>query len=73
MSDPAITILSGLVIAFTSGGIGAFIGSYKKVNSSNCDERRKSCQQLLIDKINNVDKKLDSIIDALKSHNIFVI
>lgn len=73
MSDPMTAVLGGIVIAFTSGGIGAYIGGRLKVDSSICEERRSSCQDLLLEKIDVIDAKVDKIIKALSSNNIMII
>ncbi len=62
MIDPITSVLSGLLIAVVSGTIGKSIGSNKKVNECMCTERQKSCQCLLIEKIDNLDEKVDNFI-----------
>ena len=71
--EPTTTILGGIVIAFAAGGIGKYYGGNNKVSSKMCSERRTSCQELLVSKIDTLDGKVDNIIDALKSSNITII
>ena len=73
MTDPLTAIFGGIVISFVSGGIGAYIGGYKKVSIDRCEERRGSCQELLLLKIEELNDKVDKIIEALKQTNISII
>ena len=59
--DYTTQIIGGLLIAVVSGIIGKLLGSSGKVAEKHCDERQASCQRLLIEKIDNVGKKVDSL------------
>ncbi len=70
MNDPTVFIISGLLIAILSGLIGKYIGHIHKVSCSTCHERRKSCQELLGEKMDNLASKVDDVkraVDKLKS------
>jgi hypothetical protein len=67
MIDPITSILSGLLIAVISGVIGKSIGSNRKVNEGICIERQKACQSLLIEKIDNLDEKVDNFIKIVNT------
>jgi len=55
------SVLVGIVIALVSGFIGKALGSRGKITEELCDERRKSCQKLLIEKIDNLSKLIDNL------------
>ena len=67
MTDPVIIVLSGVLIAFISGVIGKCIGSSKKISEDHCSEKRRSCQTLVIEKISNIDEKLDTLTTAVNN------
>lgn len=67
MIDPVTSVLSGLLIAVVSGSIGRAIGSNGRVRDCVCTERQKSCQCLLIEKIDNLDKKVDNFVKIVNS------
>jgi hypothetical protein len=55
------SVLVGIVIALVSGFIGKALGSRSKITEGLCDERRKSCQKLLIEKIDHLSKLIDNL------------
>ena len=65
--DPVTTILGGVLIAVTSGTIGKYIGGNNKISESHCDEKRRSCQDLLISKIDNIGKKVDELTKVVNN------
>ena len=59
--DYTTQMIGGLLIAVVSGILGKFIGSSDKVTEKHCSERQEACQKLLIVKIDNIGKKVDSL------------
>ena len=59
--EPLTTIFGGVIVAITSGVLGKHIGGNGKVGEDHCDEKRSSCQTLLIEKIENVGEKVDKL------------
>lgn len=59
--DEISSILAAIVIALVSGIIGRAIGERDVIKCSICDERRESCQKLLLEKIDNLSDKIDSL------------
>jgi len=60
-------ILVGIIIALVSGIIGNVIGTRNKVQKPLCDQMRTSCQALILEKLDNMSNKLDTlakIVDA---------
>lgn len=55
------TILGGVLISVVSGVVGKYIGERGKVTNSNCLDHREACQQLVLEKLNNLEKKVDSL------------
>ena len=58
-------ILSGIIIALISGIIGKIIGSYGKVPYSYCKDHQGACQQLLLEKLTNMEKQLRSLTEIV--------
>ena len=65
--DYTTVILGGLVISVTSGTIGKYLGNNNKVTESHCSEKRNSCQKLIIEKIDNLSKKVDDLASLVNS------
>ena len=65
--EPVTSVLGGLVIALVAGVAGNTIGSNNSVKQSTCSERQHSCQSLLIEKIGNVEEKVDALTKAVNS------
>ena len=66
-SDMTTEILVGIIIALVSGIIGNVIGARNKVQKPLCDQMRTSCQALILEKLDNMSNKLDTlakIVDA---------
>ena len=59
--EPVTTVLGGVVIAIMAGAIGKSVGANGKISEGHCEEKRKSCQSLLGEKIDNVGKKVDAL------------
>ena len=67
MTDPMTTILGGALIASVAGAIGKYIGDNGKVSEDHCNEKRKSCQKLLLEKVSNIDEKVDTLTKAVNN------
>ncbi len=57
--ETIVVILSGIMIALTSGIIGKAIGTTSKVNEAICNERQLSCQSLINEKLDNICEKVE--------------
>ncbi len=55
------TVLGGVVVALVSGILGNVIGDRSSVKKLFCDQLRSSCQALLIEKIDNLSDKVESL------------
>jgi len=64
MENSLIMILGGLCIALISGSIGTKLADRDSISENHCQERQNSCQKLMLEKIDNLDKKLDSLTKA---------
>ncbi len=67
MTDPMTVLLGGICVAVISGTVGKYIGNSGKVSEGHCEEKRGSCQGLLIEKISNLDKKVDNLTKAVNN------
>lgn len=61
------TVLGGVVVALVAGIAGKAIGDNGKMNKENCIQIRSSCQALLIEKIDNINEKLDNLTKAVNT------
>ena len=59
------TILGGIVIALVAGIAGKAASDKNAVKCHECDVKQKACQSLLIEKINNVNKNLEKLTEAV--------
>ena len=59
------TVLGGVVIALVSGIVGKAIGEKGKVSMLHCSSSQKSCQLLILEKLNNLDRNLKSLTDIV--------
>ena len=67
-------ILGAMVISLISGIIGNVIGAKDSIKKTICDERRSACSRLLIEKIENLDKKVEALIKVVNDKKLgFVI
>jgi len=55
------TILGGIVIALVSGIFGKYLGERGKVTNDCCSINRAACQRLILEKLDNLDEKLESL------------
>ena len=60
-------ILIGIIIALISGICGNIIGTRNIVGRYNCTQLRSSCQALLIEKIENIEEKVENLTKAINS------
>ena len=60
--DPLTQILAAAIIAIVSGLIGKAIGGYKKVSVQQCSERRVACNQLILEKLDSLEKIIQAHI-----------
>ncbi|MBU2249296.1 MAG: hypothetical protein KKD77_21290 [Gammaproteobacteria bacterium] len=65
--DPVTVVLGGVVIAVASGTIGKYIGGNGKISEKHCDEKRASCQGLIVTKIDNLTKVVDELKKAVNN------
>lgn len=65
--EPLTSILGGALIATVAGSIGKFIGGNGKMSETHCDEKRSSCQALLIEKIDAVDQKISDLVKVVNN------
>jgi len=63
--EPATSILGGIVIAVVSGIVGKSIGSNNNIKQTTCNDRQKSCQALLLEKIEHLSDKVDTLTKAV--------
>ena len=66
-------ILSAIVIALVSGIIGNFIGSKESIKKGICDERRATCNRLLVEKIENLSEKVDSLAKIINDNHFGIV
>ena len=67
MYDPTTVVLGGICVAVVSGAIGKYAGSNGKVSEDHCGERQSSCQNLMVEKIENLGKKVDTLTKAVNN------
>ena len=65
--EPITIYLGGALVAITSGVVGKYIGENGKVEEDHCGERRESCQALLLEKIDTIDKGLTALTKAVNA------
>ena len=66
--EPALYVMGGITVAVISGTVGKMIGGYRKVKDEICKERRESCLALVIEKIDNLENKIDGLIETVKNN-----
>jgi hypothetical protein len=66
-------ILAAMVIALVSGIIGNVIGVKDTVKKSICDERRSTCNKLLIEKIENLSDKVDALTKIVNDKHLGIV
>jgi hypothetical protein len=66
-------ILGAMVIALTSGIIGNVIGTKDSVKKSMCDERRIACNRLVIEKIENLSEKVETLAKVINDKHFGLI
>ena len=59
------TVLGGVLIAVVSGVIGKAVGEHGKVTTIFCTDHQKACQQLIIEKLTNLEKQLESLTNIV--------
>ena len=65
--EPATTVLSGIVVVGVSAAVGKYLGGNGKVTDEHCEEKRTSCQGLLIEKIDTINDKLDALTNVVNA------
>jgi len=65
--DPVTTVLGGVLVAVVSGAIGKTLGSNGKMSENHCEEKRQSCQTIVITKIDNVARKVDDLTSIVNN------
>lgn len=58
-------ILSAIVVALLSGIFGKYLGEKSKVSSIHCSERQMACRQLILEKLNNMEKSLKALTEVV--------
>jgi hypothetical protein len=65
MLTPVEVILGGIIVAVVSGAVVKIICARDKMSEDHCNEKRVSCQSLILAKVDNVEKKVDSLISIV--------
>lgn len=63
--EPVTSVLGGVVIALVSGAVGKMWGANGAVKRSSCDERQHACQALILEKLGNINSKVDALTKAV--------
>ena len=58
-------VLIGVIIALVSGIIGKYLGEKGKVSTPYCTEHQKACQQLILEKLTNLDNNLKALTNIV--------
>lgn len=58
--DPATWIFGGITLSVVTGAITRVISTKDNVKERTCEERRKSCNNLMCEKLDNHTEKLDN-------------
>jgi hypothetical protein len=66
-------LLGAIVVALISGIIGNIIGSKDTVKKTICDERRATCNKLLIEKIENVAEKVEALTKIVNDKHLGIV
>ena len=61
------TVLGGLVIALVAGAVGKALGTNNNVKGTTCTERQHACQSLIIEKIDNLGDKVETLTKTVNS------
>lgn len=61
-----VTLLGGVVITGVGGFLGHYLGARGKVDNEHCNERRTACNTLVVQKLKNLDTKIDTKFEALE-------
>ena len=64
---PLETVLGGVVIALLSSLIGGRIGANGKMTSKHCEEKQTACSKLILEKIKNIEQKLDNLTKLINN------
>lgn len=54
-------ILSAIILSLLSGIVGKYLGERGKVNVLFCAEHQRSCQQLLLEKLTNLERQVEAL------------
>ena len=66
-------VLGGMIIALVSGIIGNTIGTKDAIKKSICDERRSSCNKLLIEKIENLSERVEALTKIINDKHFGIV
>jgi hypothetical protein len=67
------TVFGGLVIALVSGIVGNVIGTSDSVKRNTCDERRTTCNKLLVEKIENLSDKVETLTKIINDKHFGIV
>lgn len=59
------TVLGGILIAVVSGAVGKVLGARGSVKQPICDKMRDACQELIIEKLDNLNNSTCLKVDGL--------
>lgn len=72
MMESVTVVLGGIVIALASGTIGKLLGEYGTVRDKTCSERRSACSSLVVEKIDHLASKVESLERSINDCNKIV-
>ena len=71
MADPVTYVLGGIALTAVSVSAGKIWGGKNKVSDPHCEERRKACSSLIVQKIDSLSDKIEDMgkkIDRLNGN-----
>lgn len=66
--EPVTYVSCGLLVAVGSGIVGRWIGANGKMSEKHCKEKQTSCQNLMVEKIDNLGSKVDALTTAVNNN-----
>lgn len=60
------TVLGGIVVSVLSVGATKIFNGKGKMTENHCTERQAGCRNLIIEKIDNLSKKVDHLCESVK-------
>lgn len=65
--EPLTAVLSGIVIALIGGIAGKRLGEVGKVTETSCLDHRVACNNLISEKLSNIEGKVDSLTKSVNN------